>query len=148
MNALRVLVIDDSADAVRTLATLISLWGHEVRYAFDGPSGLALAEAFHPDVAFCDIAMPGMDGCEVARRIRLSPTLATAFVVAVTAYGSEQDRRNTRGAGFELHLVKPVEPEHLKSILGNRPQLPLELTATGLPYPAQLAPVILSRREN
>jgi CheY-like chemotaxis protein len=119
---LRVLVIDDCADAVRTLATLINLWGHEVRYAFDGPSGLALAEKFHPDVVFCDIAMPGMDGCEVARRIRLSPTLARAFVVAVTAYGGEQDRRNTREAGFELHLVKPVEPEHLKSILGNRSQ--------------------------
>src|SRR5258708_39335075 len=101
MSALRVLVIDDSVDAVRTLATLIRLWGYDVRYAFDGRSGLALAEVFRPNVVFCDLVMPGMDGCEVARRLRMSPELARAYVVAVTAYGTEQDRKSTREAGFQ-----------------------------------------------
>jgi CheY-like chemotaxis protein len=120
MSRLRVLVVDDSVDAVRTLATLVSLWGHEVRYAFDGPSGLALAEVFCPDVVFCDLKMPGMDGCEVARRIKMSPELVRAYVVAVTAYGSERDRENTREAGIQLHLVKPVEPDRIKSVLENK----------------------------
>jgi CheY-like chemotaxis protein len=119
VSCLRVLVVDDNVNAARSLACLIDLWGYDVRYALEGRSALDLAQAFRPDVVFCDIAMPGMNGCEVARRIRLRPETVGAFVVAVTAYDSERDPHHTREAGFHLHLVKPVVPEAIRSVLRN-----------------------------
>jgi two-component system CheB/CheR fusion protein len=117
MNPCRVLIIDDCVDGARLLAHLLHLWGHETRCAFDGRSGLELAEEFRPDIVLCDVAMPGMSGCEVAKRLLLKPDMAKVLVVAVTAYGTEQDRFNTREAGFHMHLVKPVEPSILQGIL-------------------------------
>jgi len=106
-------------DRRHRLRGAIGQWGHDVRYAFGGPSGLVLADIFRPDIVFCDLLMPGMDGCEFVRQMRLNPNLGSAYVVAVTARDSDQDRREAHEAGFQQYLVKPVEPEYIKSVLQN-----------------------------
>jgi CheY-like chemotaxis protein len=115
-RVLRVLVVDDNDDAAQSLAWLVNRWGYEARIAADGRSALELAAEFRPDVVLCDVAMPGMSGLETARRLRdeCSPN---PLLVAVTAYGTEQDRNRTREAGFRAHLVKPVEPEQVRLLL-------------------------------
>ena len=111
------LVVDDSTDAAESMALLLGLQGHEVRTAHDGASALQTAEAFHPEVVLLDIGLPGMDGCEVARRLRRLPGAAGAVLVAVTGWGQEEDRRRSAAAGFDHHLVKPVEPDALAAVL-------------------------------
>lgn len=113
----RVLVVDDNVDAADSLATLLRLSGHEVRVAHDGAAALAVVRDYRPDIAFLDIGMPGMDGYEVARRLRAQPGLERALLVALTGWGSPEDRRRTTDAGFDHHLVKPVEPAVLESLL-------------------------------
>ena len=108
---------DDNTDAAESLAMLLRLQGHDVRVAHDGPTALRLAEADPPQLAFLDIGMPMMDGYEVARRIRASPALAGVVLIALTGWGGEEDRRRTRQAGFDHHLVKPVEPKALEALL-------------------------------
>ena len=115
----RVLVVDDNRDSAESLAMMLKLTGNEVRTAFDGEAGLAEAEAFRPDVAFLDIGMPRLDGHECARRIRSSPWGGGVLLVAMTGWGQEEDRRRTRAAGFDHHLVKPVDPEALRMILAS-----------------------------
>jgi PAS domain S-box-containing protein len=117
----RILVVDDSADAADSLAMMLRLDGHDVRVARDGPRALELAAADPPDVALLDIGMPGMDGYEVARRFRADPALRDVLLVAVTGWGQEDDRRRTREAGFDHHLVKPVETGVLESLLAAGP---------------------------
>jgi PAS domain S-box-containing protein len=116
-SASRVLVVDDNLDSLESMETLLQIWGHEVRTANDGPAALAVAEEYRPDVVLLDIGLPGMDGYEVAQRLREIPGLGNTVLVAVTGYGQESDRRRTREAGFNRHLVKPVEPSHLQEIL-------------------------------
>jgi PAS domain S-box-containing protein len=116
----RVLVVDDNADAADTLALLLRLQGHDVRVAHDGPSALSQASAEPPDVALLDIGMPGMDGYELARRFRATAPLKGVLLVAVTGWGQEEDRRRTREAGFDYHLVKPVEARALEGVLAGR----------------------------
>jgi CheY-like chemotaxis protein/two-component sensor histidine kinase len=121
----RVLVVDDNPDAADSLALLLELAGQEVRAAHDGPSALAEAEAMRPVLVFLDIGMPGMDGFEVARRLRRLPGLAGVRLVAMTGWGQDEDRRRSAEAGFDQHLVKPVEPKALEQLLadlGVRPQ--------------------------
>ncbi len=113
----RVLVVDDHADAANTLAALLRLGGHEVRVVHDGPAALAAAAGERPDVIFLDIGMPGMDGYEVCRQLRRTPGLEDVLVVALTGWGQEEDRRRTREAGFDLHLVKPPEPDTIYEVL-------------------------------
>jgi PAS domain S-box-containing protein len=113
----RVLVVDDSADAALSLAKLLRQRGHEVRVAHDGPSALAAARGDPPEVAFLDIGLPGMDGCELARRLRQEPRLRGALLVALTGWGQEEDRQRTRAAGFDHHLTKPADPEALHRLL-------------------------------
>jgi CheY-like chemotaxis protein len=115
-NPLRVLVVDDNADAARSLAWLVGRWGYDVRLTADGRSALELADEYHPDVILCDVAMPGMTGLELAKRLRTN-CHSEVVLVAITAYGTEQDRDRTREAGFRTHLVKPVEPEQIRWIL-------------------------------
>jgi CheY-like chemotaxis protein len=115
-NPLRVLVVDDNDDAARSLAWLVGRWGHDVRVALNGRSALELAADYSPDVILCDVAMPGMSGLELARRLR-GNDYPNAALIAITAYGTEQDRCRTREAGFHIHLVKPVEPEQVRLIL-------------------------------
>jgi signal transduction histidine kinase len=113
----RILVVDDNRDSAHSLATLLRLFGNEVQAAHDGASALAAAERFRPEVAILDIGLPGMDGYELARRLRQLPGLGSLRLAALTGYGSEEDRRRSRDAGFDDHLVKPVEMESLQAFL-------------------------------
>jgi signal transduction histidine kinase/CheY-like chemotaxis protein len=113
----QLLVVDDNKDAAVSLAMLLRLQGHEVRVAHDGPSALELATSYHPDMVFLDIGMPGMDGYEVARRLRQQPGLENTVLAALTGWGQQEDRRRSKEAGFNHHLVKPLEPKTLEELL-------------------------------
>ncbi|MGE0462051.1 MAG: ATP-binding protein [Vicinamibacterales bacterium] len=113
----RVLVVDDEPDSALTLAMLLQLRGHQAEVAHDGAEALAQAVAFEPDVVLLDIGLPGMDGYDVCRHLRERPRGRSMFIVALTGWGQEEDRRRTREAGFDLHLVKPVDPEELLRVL-------------------------------
>jgi CheY-like chemotaxis protein len=115
-----VLVVDDNVDAADSLAVLLRLQGHEVRVAHSGPAALAMVGDFQPDLVFLDIGMPGMDGYEVARRMRQVPGLEKVPLVALTGWGQHEDRRRSAQAGFNEHLVKPVEANVLEKLLADR----------------------------
>ncbi len=116
LAACRVLVIDDSVDSTKSLAAILHLMGHEVQTAQSGLEALAVVAHFRPDLVLCDIGMPGMNGFETAHKLRelLGPAVTLA---ALTGYGSEDDRARARAAGFDLHLVKPVDSETLHNAL-------------------------------
>jgi two-component system CheB/CheR fusion protein len=113
----RILVVDDSRDSASSLAILLGAMGNEVKVAGDGYAALELATAFRPDVVLLDIGMPGMSGYEVAQRMRQIPELRDAVMVAQTGWGQEEDRRRTAEAGFEAHLVKPIDPAALEELM-------------------------------
>ena len=113
----RILVVDDNVDAADSLALLLGMEGHDVRVAHDGPAALAAVEAEPPDLVFLDIGMPVMNGYDVARRLRQRPGLEHLLLVAMTGWGQEEDRRRSQEAGFDHHLVKPVEPDALHQLL-------------------------------
>jgi PAS domain S-box-containing protein len=115
----RILVVDDNVDAARSLATLLRLLGHAVRTAHDGAAALEAAGAERPELVFLDIGLPGMDGYEVARRLRQEPGLRRTRLVALTGYGQEEDRRRSEQAGFDRHVVKPVDLAVLKALLAD-----------------------------
>jgi CheY-like chemotaxis protein len=115
--ARRILAVDDNVDSVESLARLLGLQGHEVRTAYDGPTALATAEAFQPQVVLLDIGLPRMDGYEVARRLRKKTGLKDILLVAVTGYGQDDDRRRATEAGFDGHLVKPADLGVLQALL-------------------------------
>ncbi|MFL6292336.1 MAG: response regulator [Thermoanaerobaculia bacterium] len=114
---LRILVVDDNQDSADSLAVWLRLKGHEVRAAYDGPEALAAAREQRPDLVLLDIGMPGMSGYEVARRLRAHPDTRQTRLVAMTGWGQEEDRRQSREAGFDQHLVKPLEPRVLEELL-------------------------------
>jgi len=116
LDRLRAVVVDDNVDAAESLADLLRLLGHEVAIAHDGPTGLAAARSFRPDVVLLDIGLPGMDGYEVARRLQ-SDSDSSAVVVAVSGYGRDEDRRLSREAGMKHHFVKPIEFRSLRMLL-------------------------------
>jgi CheY-like chemotaxis protein len=116
----RLLVVDDNKDAAKTLAVLLRLEGHEVQVAHDGEAALELAKSYGPTVIFLDLGMPGMDGYEVARRMRQQPGLENVMLAALTGWGQPEDRRRTAEAGFDYHLVKPVELATLEKLLAKR----------------------------
>jgi CheY-like chemotaxis protein len=120
----RVLVVDDNRDAAASLAMLLHTGGHEVRVAHDGPAALATAELFSPQAVILDIGMPGMNGYEVARRLRSQPGLPRLLLIAMTGYGQDEDRRRSREAGFDHHLVKPVDLEAIAELLAANRSLP------------------------
>jgi signal transduction histidine kinase len=113
----RILVVDDNRDGAESLALLLRFWGHEALLAHDGPTALAVGEAEAPDVVLCDIGLPGMDGYQVAQRLR-QRLRGRPMLVALTGYGQDADRRRSREAGFDHHLTKPVDPESLRGLLG------------------------------
>ena len=112
----RVLVVDDSVDSAETLGELLRIWGHDVRLAHDGPAAVAAASEYRPDVILLDIGLPGMDGFEVARRLK-EDGIGARMLVALTGYGEQADRQRTQQAGFSHHLVKPVDPDTLRKLL-------------------------------
>jgi PAS domain S-box-containing protein len=113
----RVLVVDDNRDSAETVALVVELWGHETRVAYDGAEALEAALVYRPEVILLDIGLPGMDGYEVARRLRTLDGLRGVKLVAMTGYGGEEDRQRAREAGFDHHLVKPVDPRELEALL-------------------------------
>ncbi len=115
--ARRILIVEDSKDAAQSLAMLLRLMGNEVHASYDGPSALEAAAAFGPDVVLMDIGLPGMSGHEVARRLREQPGLDKVVLVAVTGWGHEEDRRLAREAGFDSHMVKPIDVNALQELL-------------------------------
>jgi signal transduction histidine kinase len=114
---LDIAVIEDNDDAADTLTLWLEEMGHRVRLARNGPDGLAMVSEGKPDIVLCDVGLPGMDGVEVCRRIRALAREPAPVMVALTGWGMEEDRRRTREAGFEHHLVKPVGPDQLRAIL-------------------------------
>jgi two-component system CheB/CheR fusion protein len=113
----RVLVVDDNRDSADSLATLLQLGGHEVVTAHNGMKALEAARAFRPDVVLLDIGLPGMTGLEVARALRERPETRPALIVAMTGYGQDTDRERSREAGFDYHLVKPLDPADVRRLL-------------------------------
>ena len=111
------LVVDDNVDTATSLAMLLTESGHDVRTAHDGPTALEAALDYRPDVVLLDIGLPGLDGFEVAKRIRQQPTLQNVVLVAMTGYGQESDRQRSQEAGFDHHLVKPADFEKVQQIL-------------------------------
>ena len=122
----RILVVDDNRDAAESLAKFLRIMGHDVRTAHDGEAGVDVVEGFRPEVILLDIGMPLVDGYETARRIRAELRGHEPFLVALTGWGSDDDRRRTNDAGFDRHLVKPVDPDDLIAIMAEIPtQCPL-----------------------
>jgi CheY-like chemotaxis protein len=116
----RMLIVDDNHDSARSMSTIQRLRGHETRTAFSGPDALIAAAEFIPEVVLLDIGLPGMDGNEVARRLRAMPALAGVFLIAMTGYGTDDDRAAGKEAGFDGYLVKPVDLEILRDWLRRR----------------------------
>jgi PAS domain S-box-containing protein len=116
-RALRVLVTDDNADAAQTLARLLAMYGHEVRVESSGPGALAALQTFVPDVILLDIGLPGLDGYEVARRIREQPRFKGVRLIALTGYGRDADRARAEEAGFDELIAKPADPVKLLQTL-------------------------------
>lgn len=120
----RILAVDDNVDAAATLALWLRTQGHEVRIAHDGLAALHEAEAFRPEVILLDIGLPQMDGYEVARRLREQLGMKSTLLIALTGYGKEEDRRRSRAAGFDVHLVKPADLAQLRSLLAGSKSQP------------------------
>jgi signal transduction histidine kinase len=137
----RILIVEDNRDAQEALQCLLTLWGHEVLVALDGPTGYDTAIAERPDIALIDLGLPGMDGNEVARKVRAALGASAPLMIALTGYGAPEQRMQALAAGFDLHIVKPVEPDRLAMLLAEyaatppssaRQNPPAEPTATDL----------------
>jgi two-component system CheB/CheR fusion protein len=113
----RVLVADDNHDSAESLGMLLELAGHEVCLAYDGQEALEAASRFEPDVMLLDIGLPKLDGFEVATRLRRDRRHDRMLLVAVTGYGTDGDRERARTAGFDHHLIKPVDPKALRDLI-------------------------------
>ncbi len=114
---LRILVVEDSHDNAEMLRMLLELSGHQVQVAATGPDGVDKARKWRPEVVLCDIGLPGLDGYGVVRTLRREPETARAYMMAITGYGGDADRRKSREAGFDQHLVKPVDADALEKHL-------------------------------
>ena len=114
---LRVLVVDDNHDCADSLSLLVNLWGDVAQTAFDGATALAMTADRHPDVVLLDLAMPKMDGCQVARRLRLQPAFAATLLIAITGYTNQVNRQLCAEAGFDHYLIKPVDLDDLEKLL-------------------------------
>jgi CheY-like chemotaxis protein len=115
----RILVVDDNHAAADSLAMFLQMKGHDARAAHDGSTAVAVAEEYQPDVVLMDIGMPEMDGYEATRRLRAEPWGGNLFIVALTGWGTAEDRRRTQKGGFDSHMVKPVRMEALTELLAS-----------------------------
>jgi CheY-like chemotaxis protein/two-component sensor histidine kinase len=127
---LRILVVDDNRDSADSLATLLGITGNETRVAYEGPAAVAATDEFRPDLVLLDLGMPEVDGFETCRRLRQLESCKQAIIVALTGWGQPHDRGASRQAGFDHHLVKPVDPAALGKVLA-------ELTARDARAPSQ-----------
>jgi len=130
-DGLHVLVVEDNRDGRETLRDLLEIWGHRVSEAANGPEGIEKAFSGRPDVALVDIGLPGLDGNEVARRIRSILGSGEISLIAMTGYGQPEDRRRALQAGFDCYLVKPVDPAVLSQLLSDARQRGEMRQATG-----------------
>jgi len=117
----RLLVVDDNADAAQTLSTLLAMYGHDVRAAFSGEEALQVVQDWPPDVAVLDIGLPDLNGYELCRRIRAQPWGGQPLLIACTGWGQREDVDHAYEAGFDFHLVKPVDPQAVLRLL-DRPR--------------------------
>jgi len=120
-KSLRILIVDDNVDAAEAMAMLQQYRGHETCVAHTGPEAVAIASGFLPEVVLLDIGLPDMDGYEVARRMRTLPEMEHVFLVALTGYASDADRRRAKEAGFDEHLSKPADLNLLREWLNSVP---------------------------
>jgi signal transduction histidine kinase/ActR/RegA family two-component response regulator len=116
----RILVVDDNGDAAHLLAESLAALGHATAVALDGPAALEIAQWFRPTFALLDLGLPVMDGFELGQRLREDPLLGEIVLLAITGYGQQHDRDRTRAAGFEAHLVKPVDVQQIDALIRNR----------------------------
>jgi CheY-like chemotaxis protein len=112
-----VLIVDDNVDAADSLGAMLTAWGYHVTVAHDGPAALAAMQDTQPDIALLDIDMPAMDGYELAAHLRFQPGCEELPIVAITGSGTPDDVRRSRAKGFAAHLVKPVSPASLRTLL-------------------------------
>jgi len=125
-HPLRILVVEDDPESLQMMGALLGLWGYEPRLVPAGPAALEAVEEEMPDIVLLDLGLPGMDGFEVARRLRGRPGGRDVFIAAVTAYRGEEHQRQAREAGFDRYLMKPVDIDTLRQLLcqtsaGDRP---------------------------
>jgi CheY-like chemotaxis protein len=125
-HPLRILVVEDDPESLQMMGALLGLWGYEPRLVPAGPAALEAVEEEMPDIVLLDLGLPGMDGFEVARRLRGRPGGNDVFIAAVTAYRGEEHQRQAREAGFDRYLMKPVDIDTLRQLLaqtsnGERP---------------------------
>ena len=113
----RVLIVEDNIDAGRSLAYFLRDVGHHVEHAINGYAAIAIAKNLRPDIVFLDLGLPGMDGFTVAQQIKREPGLEKVRIVVVTGYGQEEYRERAMKAGCEIHLIKPVDPKTLASLI-------------------------------
>jgi len=118
-SPLRILVVDDNPDSALSMAMMLSMMGHDTRTAHDGEEALTTAEAFRPRVVLLDIGLPKLNGYEVAQRIREQDWGTSMFLVAITGWGQDEDRRRSEDVGMNRHMVKPVEPGALDRMLAD-----------------------------
>jgi len=117
----RILVADDNRDAASSLTLMLQLMGHEVFTAYDGLEAFELAEGCRPDAVLLDIGMPRLNGFDVAKRIREAQWGRGVMIIAITGWGTEQDRRRSHESGFDFHIVKPANPVTLQKLLSEPP---------------------------
>jgi PAS domain S-box-containing protein len=115
--SLRILIVDDNRDSADSLAMMLKIMGNTIRTAYDGQEAVSTADTFQPDVILLDIGLPKLNGYEACRRIREQSAGRKIFIIAQTGWGQEEDRQRTHDAGFDLHMVKPVDPMKLKNLL-------------------------------
>jgi CheY-like chemotaxis protein len=125
-------VVDDNKDSAITLSMFLRIMGNDIRTAFDGEEALRLASEFQPQVVMMDIGLPKLSGYEVARKIREEPWSRDTVLVAVTGWGQEEDKHLSKEAGFDHHMVKPVDPAALTELLASIDPSPTERGAGGL----------------
>jgi CheY-like chemotaxis protein len=116
---LRIVAVDDNRDAVDSLAKILRMKGHDVRTGYDGIEAVELAADFRPQVVLLDIGLPRLNGYEVAQRMRKLPGGSKIVLVAVTGWGQDEDRKRSEASGFDMHLVKPVDPLALDQLIAN-----------------------------
>ena len=119
-NKTRILVVDDNEDSASSLAAMLEILGYQVQAVFDGVAAVESAESFRPDVVLLDIGLPKMNGLAAARKIRGHSWGQAMVLIAVTGWSDEKDRRRSAEAGFDLHLVKPIDPTALEIMLAQR----------------------------